>query len=79
MDELFHAVMVARMFERNKDGEIFKWVALNVLPGLRAGLFMMNHFRAQHIVVLGHRPRPTEPASSLRAPEVVLGDLTGLV
>jgi hypothetical protein len=26
MDELFNAVMVARMFERNKDGEIFKWV-----------------------------------------------------
>ena len=26
MDELFHAVMVARMFERNKDGETFKWV-----------------------------------------------------
>ena len=26
MDELFHAVMTARMIERDKDGEIFKWV-----------------------------------------------------
>lgn len=26
MNELFHAVMTARMIERDKDGEIFKWV-----------------------------------------------------
>jgi hypothetical protein len=26
MDELFHAVMTARMIERDKNGEIFKWI-----------------------------------------------------
>jgi hypothetical protein len=26
MDELFHAVMTARMIERDKSGEIFKWI-----------------------------------------------------
>jgi hypothetical protein len=25
MDELFNAVMIGRVFERDKDGEIFKW------------------------------------------------------
>ena len=26
MDELFHAVMTARMIERDKNGEVFKWI-----------------------------------------------------
>src|ERR1017187_1510152 len=46
--------------------------ALDVLPGLQVGLFTMNRFRAQHVIVLGHGPRPTDQPTGLRVPEVAI-------